>query len=134
MPDLKYLHRVLYILINGFFCLLFQVINSITLFLYCFSEETVLVLKSGFRSHTTILYNQYIVRCKHVLSHIVMSEQYILDMNSTLDTNKAVGPDIISNKMRIAVIVKISKSLCMLFIKSLFTYIGKRCTCKLLTV
>jgi hypothetical protein len=48
-----------------------------------------------------------------------MSEQYILDMNSTLDTNKAVGPDIISNKMRIAVIVKISKSLCMLFIKSL---------------
>ena len=48
-----------------------------------------------------------------------MSEQYILDMNSTLDANKAVGPDIISNKMRIAVIVKISKSLCMLFIKSL---------------
>ena len=48
-----------------------------------------------------------------------MSEQYILDMNSTLDANKAVGPDIISNKMRIAVIVQMSKPVCMLFIKSL---------------
>ena len=48
-----------------------------------------------------------------------MSEQDILDMISTLDANKAVGPDIISNKMLIAVKVQISKPLCMLFNKSL---------------
>jgi hypothetical protein len=40
-------------------------------------------------------------------------------MISTLDANKAVGPDIISNKMLIAVKVQISKPLCMLFNKSL---------------
>jgi hypothetical protein len=48
-----------------------------------------------------------------------VSEQDILDMISTLDANKAVGPDIISNKMLIAVKVQISKPLCMLFNKSL---------------
>jgi hypothetical protein len=40
-------------------------------------------------------------------------------MISTLDANKAVGPDIISNKILIAVKVQISKPLCMLFNKSL---------------
>jgi hypothetical protein len=59
------------------------------------------------------------VRCKNVLSHTVVSEQDILDMISTLDPNKAVGPNIISNKMLIAVNVQISKQLCMLFNKSL---------------
>ena len=39
-------------------------------------------------------------------------------MISILDANKAVGPDIISNKMFIAVKVQISKPLCMLFNKS----------------
>jgi hypothetical protein len=48
-----------------------------------------------------------------------VSEQDILDMISTLDANKAVGPDIISNKMLIAVKIQISKPLCMLFNKSL---------------
>jgi hypothetical protein len=59
------------------------------------------------------------VRCKNVLSQIIVSEQDILDMISTLDANKAVGPNIISNKMLIAVKVRISKPLCMLFNKSL---------------
>ena len=40
-----------------------------------------------------------------------MSEQDILDMISTLNANKAVGMDIISNKMLIAVKVQISKPL-----------------------
>jgi hypothetical protein len=44
-----------------------------------------------------------------------VSEQDILDMISTLDANKAVGPDIISNKMLSAVKVQSSKPLCMLF-------------------
>jgi hypothetical protein len=48
-----------------------------------------------------------------------VSEQDILDMISTLDANKAVGPDIISNNMMIAAYVQISKPLCMLFNKSL---------------
>ena len=51
------------------------------------------------------------VRCTHILSHIVVSEQDILDMISTLDANKAVGTDIISKKMLIAVKVQISKPL-----------------------
>jgi hypothetical protein len=59
------------------------------------------------------------VRCTNVLSHIVVSEQDILDMISTLDANKAVGPDIISNNMMIAAYVQISKPLCLLFNKSL---------------
>ena len=50
---------------------------------------------------------------------VIVSEQDILDMISTLDANKAVGPDIISNKMFISVKVQISKPLCMLFNKSL---------------
>jgi hypothetical protein len=45
-----------------------------------------------------------------------VSEQ---DMISTLDANKAVGPDTISNKMLIVVKVQISKPLCMLFNKYL---------------
>ena len=49
----------------------------------------------------------------------MFSEQYILDMISTLDANKAVGPDIIGNKMLIAVKVQISKPLWMLFHKYL---------------
>jgi hypothetical protein len=48
-----------------------------------------------------------------------VSEQDILDMISTLDANKAVGPDIISNNMMIAAYVQISKPLCLLFNKSL---------------
>jgi hypothetical protein len=56
------------------------------------------------------------VRCKNVHSHIVVSEQYILDMISTFDANKAVGPDIITNKMLIAVNVQISKPLCICLI------------------
>jgi hypothetical protein len=55
------------------------------------------------------------VRCTNVLSQIVVSEQDILDMISTLDANTGVGPDIISNTMLIAVKVQISKPLCMLF-------------------
>jgi hypothetical protein len=48
-----------------------------------------------------------------------VSEQDILDMISTLNANKAVGPDIITTNMLIAVNVQISKPFCMLFNKSL---------------
>jgi hypothetical protein len=49
---------------------------------------------------------------------MVVSEQDILDMISTLDANTGVGPDIISNTMLIAVKVQISKPLCMLLFLS----------------
>jgi hypothetical protein len=64
-------------------------------------------------------YPPFEVRCKNVLSHTVVSEQDILDMISTLNANKAVGPDIITTNMLIAVNVQISKPFCMLFNKSL---------------
>jgi hypothetical protein len=48
-----------------------------------------------------------------------VSEQDILDMISTLDANKAVAPDTLSNKMLITITVQISKPICMLFNNSL---------------
>ena len=53
------------------------------------------------------------------LSQIDISEQDVLDMISTLDAKKAVGPDIISNRMLLAVKNEVSKPLCLIFNKSL---------------
>ncbi|CAC5415370.1 unnamed protein product [Mytilus coruscus] len=58
-------------------------------------------------------------RCHDFLSQIIVSEQDVLDIVSTLDANKAVGPDIVSNRMLLAVRNEISKPLCLLFNKSL---------------
>ena len=58
-------------------------------------------------------------RCFNFITEINVSEQDVLDILSTLDTNKAVGPDIISNKMLFAVRNEISKPLTLLFTKSL---------------
>ncbi|CAG2241732.1 unnamed protein product [Mytilus edulis] len=41
-------------------------------------------------------------RCHDFLSQIIVSEQDVLDIVSTLDANKAVGPDIVSNRMLLA--------------------------------
>jgi hypothetical protein len=46
-------------------------------------------------------------------------EQEVIDMLCTLNANKAVGPDIISNRMLVSVKEEISKPLCSLFNKSL---------------
>ncbi|CAC5410238.1 unnamed protein product [Mytilus coruscus] len=53
-------------------------------------------------------------RCFDFLSQIIVSEQCVLDIVSTLDANKAVGPDIVnvSNRMLFAVRNEISKPLC----------------------
>jgi sarcosine oxidase/L-pipecolate oxidase len=53
------------------------------------------------------------------LLKLVVSEQAILDMISTLDANKVVAPDTLSNKMLITITVQISKPICMLFNNSL---------------
>ncbi|VDI83637.1 Hypothetical predicted protein [Mytilus galloprovincialis] len=58
-------------------------------------------------------------RCHDFLSQIIVSEQDVLDIVSTLDPNKAVEPDIVSNRMVLAVRHEISKPLCLLFDKSL---------------
>ncbi|CAC5400696.1 unnamed protein product [Mytilus coruscus] len=50
-------------------------------------------------------------RCHDFLSQIIVSEQDVLDIVSTLDANKAVGPDIVSNRMLLAVRNEISKPL-----------------------
>ena len=47
-----------------------------------------------------------------------MSEQDVNDVLNILDPNKAVGPDIISNKRLIAVKNEDAKPLCLLFNKS----------------
>ncbi|CAC5379360.1 unnamed protein product [Mytilus coruscus] len=52
-------------------------------------------------------------RCADFLSSIVVSEQDVYDIISTLDVNKAVGTDIISNRMLLAVRNQISKPLCL---------------------
>jgi hypothetical protein len=56
----------------------------------------------------------------------VVGEQDILDMISTLDANKAVAPDTLSNKMLIAITVQISKPICMLFNNSLHQNISQQ--------
>jgi hypothetical protein len=57
-------------------------------------------------------------RGNNTLTTIVVSEQDVIDVLNTLDSNKAVGPDIISNKMLIAVKNEVAKPLCLLFNKS----------------
>ena len=54
----------------------------------------------------------------NTLTTIVVSEQDVIDVLNTLDPNKAVGPDIISNTMLIAVKNEVAKPLCLLFNKS----------------
>lgn len=58
-------------------------------------------------------------RCHDFHSQIIVSEQDVLDIISTLDPNKTVGQDIVSNRMLLAVRNEISKPLCLLFNKSL---------------
>ncbi|CAC5417474.1 unnamed protein product [Mytilus coruscus] len=50
-------------------------------------------------------------RCVDFPSQIIVSEQDVRDIVSTLDANKAVGPDIVSNRMSLAVRNKMSKPL-----------------------
>ena len=58
-------------------------------------------------------------RGANVIEGIVIFEQDVIDMISVLDPNKAVGSDMISNKMLTAVKDDIALPLSMLFNKSL---------------
>ena len=58
-------------------------------------------------------------RWENILSQVIVTEQEVIDMLCTLNANKAVGPDIISNRMLVSVKEEISKPLCSLFNKSL---------------
>jgi hypothetical protein len=58
-------------------------------------------------------------RCENILSQVIVTEQEVIDMLCTLNANKAVSPDIISNRMLVSVKKEISKPLCSLFNKSL---------------
>ena len=48
-------------------------------------------------------------RCENILAQVIVTEQDVIDMLCTLNANKAVGPDIISNRMLVSVKEKISK-------------------------
>jgi hypothetical protein len=54
-----------------------------------------------------------------VLENIWVREEEIIDIISILDSNKATGPDKISNKIIISIKNEIAKPLCLLFNKSL---------------
>jgi hypothetical protein len=54
----------------------------------------------------------------NTLTTIAVSEQDVIDVLNTLEPNKAVRPDIISNKMLIAVKNEVAKPLFLLFNKS----------------
>ena len=58
-------------------------------------------------------------RGSETLCNIIVFEQDVVDIISTLNPNKAVGPNLISNKMLIAVKNEIVLPLSMLFKKSL---------------
>ena len=55
----------------------------------------------------------------NVLDNIWVREEEIIDIISILDSNKATGPDKISNRMIIYIKNEIAKPLCLLFSKSL---------------
>jgi hypothetical protein len=50
-------------------------------------------------------------RCENIISQVIVTEQEVIDMLCTLNANKAVGPDIISNRMLVSVKEEISKPL-----------------------
>ena len=58
-------------------------------------------------------------RCLNVLSDIKVCEQDVIDIISTLNVDKAVGHDIISNRMLLAVKIEITKPLSLLFNRSM---------------
>ena len=58
-------------------------------------------------------------RGSETLCNIIVFEQDVVDIISTLNPNKAVGPDLISNKMLIAAKNELALPLSMLFNKSL---------------
>ena len=58
-------------------------------------------------------------RCLNVLSDIEVCEQDVIDIISTLKVDSAVGHDIISTRMLLAVKGEIAKPLSMLFNRSL---------------
>jgi hypothetical protein len=72
-------------------------------------------------------------RCLNVLSDIKVCEQDVIDIISTLNVDKAVGHDIISNRMLLAVKIEIAKPLSLLFNRSmqemLFSRSVENCTC-----
>ena len=55
----------------------------------------------------------------NTITTIVVSEQDVIDVLNILDPNKAVGPDIISNKMLIAVKNEVAKP-CLYYLTNLF--------------
>jgi hypothetical protein len=57
-------------------------------------------------------------RGDNVLKHIWVREEEIIEIISILDSNKATGPDNISNKMLISTKNEIANPLCLLFSKS----------------
>ena len=61
----------------------------------------------------------YDCKCLNVLSDIEVCEQDVIDIISTLNVDKAVGHDIISNRMLLAVKNEIAKPLSMLFNRSI---------------
>jgi hypothetical protein len=58
-------------------------------------------------------------RCLNVLSDIEVCEQDVIDIISTLNVDKAVGHDIISNRMLLAVKNEIAKPMSLLFNRSI---------------
>ena len=62
---------------------------------------------------------QFALKTHSELSNIEIQQSLIEDISSSLDLNKAVGPDLISHRVMKATQLTISKPLCNLFNKSL---------------
>lgn len=57
--------------------------------------------------------------CRETLSNIFIEEQDVLDIISILRVNKDIGPDLVSHKMLKSTLFTVSKTLAMLFNRSL---------------
>jgi hypothetical protein len=69
----------------------------------------------------------------NVLENMWVREEEIIDIISILDSNKATGPDKISNTMIVSIKNEITKPLCLLFNKSLrlkkISTVLENCSC-----
>ena len=88
------------------------------------NEEKVEALNNYFSSISCIddsganLPDMYFL-CNNVIDSIFITEEDIIDIITTIPTNKAIGPDNISHKMLKNTVSTIVKPLCLLFNRSL---------------
>jgi hypothetical protein len=72
-------------------------------------QDSIIVVQLGNRAKIFVQNIGFLSGIENILSQVIVTEQEVIDMLCTLNANKAVGPDIISNRMLVSVKEEISK-------------------------